>query len=38
MDAFPRLKTYLKVVKFEVKLGYRNEARALLERTLEELG
>lgn len=38
MDAYPRLKTYLKVVKFEVKLGYRNEARSLLERTMEELG
>lgn len=38
MDAFPRLKTYLKVIKFEVKLGFKAEARQLFEKTLEELG
>lgn len=38
MDAFPRLKTYLKVIKFEVKLGYKKEARDLFEKTIEELG
>ncbi len=38
MDAFPRLRTYIKVLKFEVKHGFKKEARDLFEKTIEELG
>jgi crooked neck len=38
MEAFPKLRTYLKVAKFEVKCKNRESARGIYERTIEELG
>lgn len=38
MDAYPRLRTYLKVSRFEIKNRNREGARKIYERTLEELG
>lgn len=38
MEAFPRLKSYLKVARFEIKNKNRDAARSIFERTLEELG
>ena len=38
MDAYPRLKTYLKVARFEIKHRNKEAARDIYERTLEELG
>lgn len=38
MEAFPKLKVYLKVAKFEIKQKAWESARSIYERTLEELG
>lgn len=38
MEAFPKLRTYLKVAKFEIKCKNRESARKIYERSIEELG
>lgn len=38
MDAHPKLSTYIKVAKFEVKSRNYDQARKVLEQTLEDLG
>ena len=38
MEAFPKLKIYLKVARFEIKYKNWQNARDIYERTLEELG
>lgn len=38
MDAYPRLRTYLKVARFEIKNRNKEAARQIYERTLDELG
>lgn len=38
LEAYPRLKTYLKVAKFEIKLNNKEAAREVYERTISDLG
>jgi crooked neck len=38
MEAYPRLRTYLKVARFEIQHHNKETAREIFERTLEELG
>jgi len=38
MEAYPKLRVYLKVAKFEIKLRNWEGARSIYEKTLEELG
>lgn len=38
MEAYPKLRVYLKVAKFEIKLRNWEGARNIYEKTLEELG
>lgn len=38
MEEYPRLRTYIKVAKFEMKNKNNKAAREIFERTLEELG
>lgn len=38
MEAYPNLKTYLKVASSEVKSKFYDSARKIYEKTLEELG
>lgn len=38
MDAYPRLRTYMKVAHFEIKRKNREAARLVFEKTIEDLG
>ena len=38
LEAYPRLKTYLKVAKFEIKLSNKEAAREVYERAITDLG
>jgi crooked neck len=38
MEAYPRLRTYIKVARFEILHHKKEQARSIFERTLEELG
>lgn len=38
MEAYPKLKTYLKVARFEIKQKDKESARAIYEKAIEELG